>query len=449
VSTTVPAQNPGSTVTVTARGVTSGRTASVTYLIKTATSTTISLGLNSPVAGTDATIVARVGPATRLNRIDGLVDFRFGSTLLGTIQLNHDTPGAFSFSASDIAFFNLTSRLNAGTNTLRAIFSGNDFYASSSDSIPLTVPRQTPVVTATSQTFPVRLGNPWFFRTHISGDTASPSGSVGLFEGINPMQADFPSQTFQQGQIDRDMLVHLSGSPGNRVFRFNYAGNDFYLPGSSTAITANVQRSSLTGTLAGGGPLSQFDFGDTATFTAFIDLFFVGTNRPTGTLTWSLDDVNVATTSINNITPTGGPIQGRLQVPAQITMRKPGSALLRAAYSGDANYDPITFGPETVNVRKLTPTMTVASELHNNGGNQSLSLTVTVTPPVIRQSPPQIIQLTEPVPTGFVTISGFTLNLRPATDGRSAVATGEIGSVANFTVIYPGDGSYNSVQKPI
>ena len=263
-----------------------------------------------------------------------------------------------------------------------------------------------------------------------------------MFEGTASIPADFPEQTFQTGSIDRNMVVHLPGSPGSRVFRFSYVGNDFYLPGSVT-IPATVQRSSLTGTVGGGGALVQFDLGQTATFTGFLDFFFVGQNRPTGTLTWSLDDVNVASASINNISPTGGPIEGRLQAPVQITMRKPGSALLRAAYSGDASYDPATFGPVTVNVRKLNPTMTVASELHNSGGTQFSSLTITVTPPSLSLT----IGITPPVPTGFVTVGGFTFNLRPAADGRSAVATGDIGSVANRTAFYPGDADYNSVQK--
>ena len=140
VSTTIPAQNPGSTVTVTARGVSSGLTASATYPIKTATSTTISITPANPLAGTDATIVARVGPTTRLNRIDGFVDFRFGNTTLGLIPLGQNSAGAFSFSASDIAFFTLSSRLAAETNNLRATFFGSDFYASSADVVRLTVP---------------------------------------------------------------------------------------------------------------------------------------------------------------------------------------------------------------------------------------------------------------------------------------------------------------------
>jgi hypothetical protein len=131
----------------------------------------------------------------------------------------------------------------------------------------------------------------------------------------------------------------------------------------------------------------------------------------------------------------------------QITMRRPGSALLKAAYSGDANYEPKTLGPVTVNVRKLDPTITVASELHNNAGNQFTSLTITVTPPPLKLPVGTIPAITAPVPTGIVTVAGFTFNLRPSADGGSAVATGDIGSVASHVAVYPGDASYNSVQK--
>ena len=199
----------------------------------------------------------------------------------------------------------------------------------------------------------------------------------------------------------------------------------------------------MSGTIGGGGALAQFDLGQTATFTGFLDFFFVGQNRPTGTLTWSLDDTDVTALSITNIAPTGGSVEGRLQVPAQITMRKPGSALLRATYSGDASYEPITYGPVSVNVRKLNPTMAVTSVLHNSGGTQFSSLTITVTPPSLSLP----TGITPPVPTGIVTVGGFTFNLQPAPDSRSAVATGDIGSVANFTALYPGDSSYNSAQK--
>jgi hypothetical protein len=370
------------------------------------------------------------------------MEFRFGTTLLGRIRLGQDTQDAFSFSASDIAFFTLSSRLNAETNSLLVIYTGSDFYAPSADSIRLTVPKQTPNITISSTTSPVRLGNPWFLRTRITGDTASPSGSVGLSEGFTSIPAEFPEQTFQSGSIDRSMVVHLGGLTGTRLFRFSYVGNDFYSSGG-VMIGANVQRSSMTGILSGGGPLTQFDLGQTATFNGFFDFFFVGAERPTGNVTWSLDDVNVSSTPINNISPTGGSIQGRLQVPASITMRKPGSQLLRAAYAGDRNYDPITLGPVTVNVKRLDPTMTVTSVLHNNGGNQFSTLTITVTPPSLSLT----IGITPPVPTGFVTVGGFTFNLAPAPDGKSAVATGDIGSIANRTAIYPGDTSYNSVQK--
>ncbi len=191
----------------------------------TATTTTLSGSPNPAGSGASVTLTATIRPApTGVSR--GTVSFYDGETLLGTASVN----------SSGVATFTITS-LPAGSDSLTAVYSGNDSFAGSTSSA------LTEVISPLAATTTTLSGSP---------NPATAGASVTLTATIRPAPAGAPLGTVRfydgetllgTGTVDSSgvaMFTSTSLPAGGLSLTAVYSGNAAFAASSSSAFTETV-----------------------------------------------------------------------------------------------------------------------------------------------------------------------------------------------------------------
>jgi hypothetical protein len=181
---------------------------------------TLSSSLNPSDVGKSVTFTATMSP----NNATGTVQFKIDGTNLG----NAVTLSGGSASIS-------TSKLTAGTHNITAVYSGDNTYAGSTDSLVQKVKGKTACTWPTKPT-PISYGKPCTFSVQIgvqSPGSGNPTGSVTFYDG---------GKTLGTGNLSADGHATFSISSlskGTHSITAAYAGDD-NLDGCSSSAVSQV-----------------------------------------------------------------------------------------------------------------------------------------------------------------------------------------------------------------
>ena len=160
----------------------------------------------------------------------GEVDFYSGTTLLGTTTLSNGTVSM------------QTGALPGGTSSVRAVYLGDDVYASSFGSSSVSINRAQPVISA-GVTPPDSTG--WRHMvatvprpTGASTQAPQPTGTV-RFDEIRNGQAIFNGSTTLDGGSPPTASIPNAWNDGTYDYRVTYSGDTNYL-GATTTFTLQV-----------------------------------------------------------------------------------------------------------------------------------------------------------------------------------------------------------------
>jgi hypothetical protein len=281
-------------------------------VVDAATTTMLSASTASAVVGQVETLTATV--ISRAGTPIGTVFFRDGNTLLGSAPL--DATGKAS----------LPTSLFVGTHSLTASFFGvSGFAASTSAATTVTVNPAATTVALASSFNPAATGQSVTFTARVA--TVAPGGGTPT-----------GTVTFQDGNVVLGTVAVGTGGVATFTTSFAAAGGhaitavysgDAAFVGSSQALTEQVNapthKASTTSLLASANPARV---GQAITFTATVR-DPSGTGTPTGTVSFFVGNTLVARVTLD----ANG--QARLRGSFSIV----GRFIIRAVYSGDANFD--------------------------------------------------------------------------------------------------------------
>jgi hypothetical protein len=273
--------------------------ATLTQVVRAATTTSLSTGPNPSVYGGSVTLTATVSPAAAT----GPVQFFDGATLLGSANL-----------AGGQAQLSLTS-LPAGSDSLTAVYGGDTGYAGSTSAVVTqTVTKQASTVTLSSTANPSTLGQ-----------------SIGLIATVSPSAATGTVQ-FLDGSIAvgvapvHEGVANLSLSslpPGDHSITAVYSGDANIAASTSSVLVQTVSKRSTSVTLTS-SPNPAME-GQTVTLTAV-----VSPSDATGLVQFFEGSGLLGTVAVG-----GG--SASLVLSPQIYAFPVGAHSITATYGGDAN----------------------------------------------------------------------------------------------------------------
>ncbi len=368
------------------------------------TTTTLSSSLNPSSYGQAVTLTAVVVPS-QSGTPTGSVTFYDGTTSLGTVTLSG---GAAALT---------TSTLTAGNHSLTAAYSGDGtFGASTSPVLTQTVLQAGVSITLTSSPNPSYVNQLVTFSVVVSGNGATPTGSVTFKAGTNVLgtvplvngQASFTT-TFTKSET-----VSISAS---------YSGDQNYKAQSSNALKQVVKQYTTSTALA--SSLNPSTYGQAVTFTATINS---SGPTPTGTVTFKNGSKSLGSASLS-----GG-------VAKITTSTLPAGTLsITASYGGDAANAKSTSPALKQVVDTATSTTTIVSSVNPSKVGQTVKFTATVASPTT-------------IPTGTVIFMDGSTELGTGTlaKGKANYSTSTLKAGShNITAVYEGtaniDGSTSMV----
>jgi flagellar hook assembly protein FlgD len=308
-----------------------------------------SLSLHSPVAfGQPIELTAGVTGLFTLSALPG-------GTVLFRVD-GHDTmTGTLANGQVTVSL----SGVSVGQHTIEAIYSGDDYYKTSTSPTEVLVVTRADTTTALSFDSPVPFGQAANLRTAVASLATSdvqPEGSVTFqIDG-----RDAPDVTLAGGEA----TFSISGlSPGRHTIQARYAGNDNWNPSRSTTQTLVINQAETTTTLSFPTPVNV---GQAVTLQANVTSVAPGVD-PTGEVIFRVDGNDRASRTLH-----GG------QVSFTLTDLSVGSHTLSARYAGDDNLQESTSGPQALVVTRADTTTDLSFVSPATFG-QAIALTARVT----------------------------------------------------------------------
>ncbi len=385
---------------------------------KTSTTTVI-----TPVSGTVAlgaaqSITVDITPATAgASTPSGTVSFTVDGVAAGTATV---IPGSPSTATGSITFSTV------GTHSVRAIYSGDTNYATSTSSpISVSVAKGTPTVTATTGTASPTAGSSLQLTASIAPGTTgatSPTGTVifqidGTAVGTGVVVSGNPATS---------TITITAPSVGSHTLQVVYSGDSNYNTATSTATVFTVAKSTTTLALT---PATTTPVGGSSLLlTATLSAPGTATTQPTGSIIFTMDGASVGSASLASGTT------------ATLTITAPtsGTHTLQASYVGDNNYSAATSPAVTINVAKNPTTLTITPSTTT----PALGSTVPVTATIAAASPGS----TQPSGSVTFTLDGATVGVSPVLPGSPSTASITLPAMTPGTHIlaasYSGDTYY-------
>ena len=371
------------------------------------TASSLASSANPSIAGRSLTLTARVTPADSVAPT-GSVTFLDGTTNLGSAPLN----------ISGIATFS-TASLTVGQHTLTVVYSGDTASQTSRSSTLLqTVNDASTSTTLTSTVNPAILGAPLTFTAQVTGQGATPTGSVTFEDG---------TVTLGQATLSAAGIATFTTSalqPGQHSIAAIYNGNSNNLTSTSAALPQLIEQRSTVAITSANNPALTAD-----PVNLLVTVTNAGVGIPTGTITLKdgSNTVGTATLAANGTAP------------FTTASMAAGTHSLVATYSGDTentNATSLAFS-QTIQLRSSTTSLSTSLTTATSGQTVTLIAVVEGTGPA--------------APTGAVIFTSGSTTLGAANLNASGVATlnltPAIGTL-NAVAVYQGDSLYAASTSP-
>jgi hypothetical protein len=364
------------------------------------TTTTLASSANPSAFMQTVTFTATV-TANQSGTPTGTVTFSNGSTILGTATLSG---GSASIS---------TATLTVGVDSIKAVYSGDANFSSSSASLNQTVNQASTTLGLSSSANPSTLGEAITFTALItpqfggqaSGTVTFNDGSA--FLGSASVSNNTATLTTSALAVGSHSITAVYGGDGN-------------FAGSTSAVLSQVVTKASTTTLLSSS-VNPSVSGKSVTFTATVSS---AGGTPTGKVQFLNGATSLATMTLNE----GVAKYSTSALPS-------GTNVITAAYQGDANHNTSTSAP--VNQVVLIATTTILTSSPNPSVyGQPVLLTATVTS--IAGAPPN--GETATFQQGSTVLGAGTLNGGTATFSISTLAVGTKG----LSAVYGGDSKFNT-----
>jgi len=405
----------------------SGSTApTVTITVsKVVTTVVVVPSTTTPAAGSAITVSATLTPASTLSSLpSGTITFSLDGVTQTTVPL-----GAGSPSTTTTTITAPTS----GTHLLTATYNGDTYYATStSTAVSLTVTKTaTTTVVVPSTTTPASGSSLQVTATitPTAYGSSLPTGTVtftvdGATQGVQNVTSGTPTTA---------TITFTVSNVGTHTLQATYSGDNNYASSTATSVLYTVSKTATTLTLS--PSTATPTAGTTLQVTANVYPSATLTTLPTGTVTYTLDGVNVASANVVSGSPATATVS--------FTVPTAGAHTLQATYGGDTIYSASSATALTLNVSKSTPTVVVTPATQTPTAGSTLLISAAISPSATGASSP----------TGIVT---FTL------DGTNIGTTGVVAgspSTASITISTPsigthtiqanygGDGNYNATTS--
>ena len=335
----------------------------------------------------------------------GSITFSQGSTTLGTASLSGGT-----------ASFTTSSPLAAGTDTIKASYSGDTNFKTSSGTVSQTVNKDATTTALASSANPSVYGQSVTFTATVSANapgSGTPTGSVTFTNGSTTLA----TVTLSGGTASYSTAKIAIGS---ETITATYNGSNSFGT-SNVSLTQMVNQDSTTTAITSGTNPSVC--GQSVTFSVTVSANSPGSGTPTGGLTFMYGSTTLGTATLSS----GKATLKTSALPA-------GSDFVSAVYSGDTNFVTST-GKITQTVNQDATATKLALSPATSVYGQSVTFTATVT----ASSPGN------GTPTGAVTfyagsttLGTGTLGSGTATFSTSALAVGS----NSISAVYSGDGNF-------
>ncbi len=257
--------------------------------------------------------------------------------------------------------------MGAGTITVTASQAGNANYSPAN---PVTetidVGKATPTAALTASSASVIVGLPVTFTATVTGNGATPSGTVTFYSGTTLLGA---SALGSRGAATLTVTTLAIGSNANTV---SYAGDSNFTPATSAAVEVSVL-TKPTPTIALASSASSIVLGSPVTLTATVTgSGAVPAVSPTGSVTFLN---GTATLGAGTLTSSGLATLEATSLPV-------GAASITAAYAGDSNFGASTSSALPIAVTAPVVDFTVAATPSSRTVymGQAASYEITITP---------------------------------------------------------------------
>ena len=390
--------------------------AALSQVVNKAASTTILVSsLNPSTAGKSVTFTATItpsGPPTPT----GTVSFSSNGTAISGC-------GGVVLSSLRTAVC-VTSLLAVGTDSIKAVYSGNGNYVtSSSAALSQVVNKTASATTLASSLNPSTAGQSVTFTATITPTgPPTPTGTVS-FSSNGTAISGCSAVALTSGRT----AACTTSFPtiANYAVKATHSGDTNYLTSTSATLSQVVKAASTTTLVSSLNPSTA---GKSVTFTATITP--AGPPTPTGTVSFSSNGTAISGCSAITLTSSR-------TAACATTALAVGTDSIKAVYSGDGNYVTSTSAALSQVVYKAASTTTLVSSLNPSTAGESVTFTATITP------------AGPPTPTGTVSfssngtaISGCSavtvLTSRTAACMTSSLSVG----TDSIKAVYSGNGNY-------
>jgi Big-like domain-containing protein/galactose oxidase-like protein len=305
--------------------------------------------------------------------------------------------------------------LSAGAYKIVATYNGSSNYSSSSVLVSLSISRATPVIALSSSLNPSNTGVPVVFTAKLSYSTGTPSGTVVFKDGATSL-----------GSVPAANGVAALSVPnlaaGTHVITAAYSGDTNFNAVTSVPLSQVVNRSTPQITLT--PSLTTSNYGQPVVFTAAVSS---PTGKPSGSVSFF---------DANTLLGTKPLVSGTAAVTVSTLIVGPHS--IKAAYSGDSVFTPVTSAPLTFIVNTAKTTVSVTSSINPSMTGEKFTLTATVATPY-------------GTPTGSVTFTdqSQTLGVAQLVSGKANIVTYyALPGTRYITAQYSGDANYQGSTSP-
>jgi hypothetical protein len=372
--------------------------------------------LNPSAIGQPVTLSASVNPTfPGSGAFSGSLIFAEGSKTLGTSLVSSSGTGSLNTIFSTV-----------GNHALKAVFSGNPSFVSSSASITQVVNKAVPSVALSSSINPSLFGQSVTFSITVSGiaGTSTPSGTVNLLDG---------SSIVLSGTLDNAGKTALSTSSlavSSHLLTAQYAGDANYASASSSPLAQTVNKNASSTTLA--STPNPSGFGQGITLTANVTGPAGTSGTPTGSVTF-----NDGTNAIGNSN-----LDSNGRATLLLSSLSVGTHSISAAYPGDANFSGSTSAIVSQAVNQASTTTTLNASPNPSTFGQSVSLSAAV-----------IAQGSGGIPTGRISFSDGAAALGAATldnTGKALLSVSAL-SVGSHSIVasYSGDNNFSNSASSV
>jgi hypothetical protein len=330
---------------------------------KIPTMTTLQSSANPSNVGEAVTFTAFVAPTSVTGTPTGDVSFTVdnGSPVMVALQ---------SMGGKQEASLPAISNLSTGQHTITATYGGDETFATSTATPPLTqsVGLAATTTTLSSSLNPSNAGQGVTFTAIVAPNSGSgtPTGEVSFTvdNGTPTMVTLQPVGSKQEATLGP--LTNLS--VGHHTIGASYGGDSTFATSTATPVTQTVNGIGTTTSVA--SSLNPSQFGQSVTFTATVTpTASAGTLTPTGMVTFLDGTATLGT----------GQIGANDQATFMTSSLGGGMHSITAQYAGDSNFSGSTSTAPVTQTVQVNTSTSLMSSLNPSVANQPVTFTATVT----------------------------------------------------------------------